>query len=132
MIFAELTIGGMGFLPHSGSSSPFHTPRPGWSLNASMISLRRSSFFLSPCFTPDNSFSHGAQYMPYLAAASWYCCSEAIHESFHSDFSPIGPVRKKFPPPSRISSYACLPSGALLSGGGGSVKPITNVFFPLI
>ena len=55
-----------------GSSAPFHTPRPGWSLNRLITWRSRCSFAVSPGPISDSSLSHGSVYMPERAAASMY------------------------------------------------------------
>src|SRR5262245_52779589 len=95
-----------------------------------MTFLSSSSSFLSFSLKADASLSHGAQYSPWAAAASINCCSRANHASSQS-WLPLGPVRKNHAPALRSSSYACLPSGVLPSGGGGSVNPIGKTLLPL-
>ena len=122
------TGGSTGRFPQSGSSAPFQTPNPGWSLNRPMtfrgIASRRSL----PAGSSASSFRYGMQYSPARAVASSYGCSCSIACS--SQLCPTGPVRMKLPPASCSSRNVSLPCGVFDPGGGGIVKPIGSTARP--
>lgn len=125
MIWYPRNNGSTGFLVHSGSSSPFHAPRPGWFLNR-LMSCRNCA---SRCGAVTVAFSrkNGRQCIPYRAAASMYFCSRSSVAGLHCP-----PVRRKVAPAPANSAMPFFPAGVFPSGGGGVVNPIGKIFFPSI